>query len=172
MTDASTTTAPQRRSAEARAAEASDREAQRPARRTTLAEQSAELRIAIMRLSRRLRQERGDAELSGSQFSTLGWIHNDGPLTIGRLAELERVTAPSMNRTVNRLVEAGYVERRSDEHDGRKVLVSVTDAGAAVVKETRKRRDAWIAKRYAALSPDDRETLARATTILGRLIDQ
>ena len=167
MTDAPTTTAPERR-----APEASLREAPRPARRTTLAEQSTELRIAIMRLSRRLRQERGDAELSGSQFSTLGWIHNDGPLTIGRLAELERVTAPSMNRTVNRLVEAGYVERRSDEHDGRKVLVSVTDAGAAVVKETRKRRDAWIAKRYAALSPDDRETLARATTILGRLIDQ
>jgi DNA-binding MarR family transcriptional regulator len=167
MTDALQTTAPQRR-----ALEASDREAPRPARRTTLAEQSTELRIAIMRLSRRLRQERGDAELSGSQFSTLGWIHNEGPLTIGRLAELERVTAPSMNRTVNRLVEAGYVERRSDEHDGRKVLVSVTDAGAAVVKETRKRRDAWIAKRYAALSPDERETLARATTILGRLIDQ
>lgn len=150
--------------------------ARRPAeasgRRTTLAEQSTELRIAIMRLSRRLRQERSDTELSGSQFSTLGWIHGEGPLTIGRLAELERVTAPSMNRTVNCLVDAGYVTRRSDDVDRRKVLVTTTSEGDAVVKETRKRRDAWIAKRYAALSPDEREVLARATTILGRLIDQ
>lgn len=161
MTDTSTRpAAPARRSSEA------------SGRRSTLAEQSTELRIAIMRLSRRLRQERSDTELSGSQFSTLGWIHGEGPLTIGRLAELERVTAPSMNRTVNCLVDAGYVTRRSDDVDRRKVLVTTTPEGDAVVKETRKRRDAWIAKRYAALSPDEREVLARATTILGRLIDQ
>ena len=160
MTDAATSTA----STAARRPEAS--------RRRTLAEQSTELRIAIMRLSRRLRQERSDTEISGSQFSTLGWIHSEGPLTIGRLAELERVTAPSMNRTVNCLVDAGYAVRSSSPDDGRKVLVTATEAGSRVVLETRKRRDAWIAKRYAALSPDERETLARATTILGRLIDQ
>jgi DNA-binding MarR family transcriptional regulator len=160
MTDAATSTA----STDARRPEAP--------RRRTLAEQSTELRIAIMRLSRRLRQERSDTEISGSQFSTLGWIHSEGPLTIGRLAELERVTAPSMNRTVNCLVDAGYAVRSSSPDDGRKVLVTATEAGSRVVLETRKRRDAWIAKRYAALSPDERETLARATTILGRLIDQ
>lgn len=164
MTDVTNTTAPARPPAAA---------SPRPTRdRRTLAEQSTELRIAVMRLSRRLRQQRSDAEISASQFSTLGWIHSEGPLTIGRLAELERVTAPSMNRTVNCLVEAGYVTRRTDDDDRRKVLVEVTPAGDATVKETRKRRDAWIAKRYAALSPEDREVLARATTILGRLLDQ
>ncbi|MFF2273621.1 MarR family winged helix-turn-helix transcriptional regulator [Agromyces sp. NPDC058136] len=160
MTDALSTPAPARPSSAA------------SPRRLTLAEQSTELRIAIMRLSRRLRQQRSDTEISGSQFSTLGWIHAEGPLTIGRLAELERVTAPSMNRTVNCLVDAGYVTRRTDDDDRRKVLVEVTPAGDATVKETRRRRDAWIAKRYAALSPEDREVLARATTILGRLNDQ
>jgi len=164
MTDATSTTAPERPSPAASPRLTRDRR--------TLAEQSTELRIAVMRLSRRLRQQRSDTEISASQFSTLGWIHSEGPLTIGRLAELERVTAPSMNRTVNCLVDAGYVTRRTADDDRRKVLVEVTPAGDTTVRETRKRRDAWIAKRYAALSPDDREVLARATTILGRLLDQ
>ncbi|WP_173922683.1 MarR family winged helix-turn-helix transcriptional regulator [Agromyces sp. Marseille-P2726] len=142
------------------------------ARRPTLAEQSSELRIAIMRLARRLRQERTETELSASQFSTLGWISSEGPLTIGRLADLERVTAPSMNRTVNCLVDAGYATRATAPDDGRKVLVSTTESGEAIIRETRRRRDAWLAKRFAALTPAERETLADATTILGRIIDQ
>jgi DNA-binding MarR family transcriptional regulator len=142
------------------------------ARRPTLAEQSSELRIAIMRLSRRLRQERTETELSATQFATLGWIASEGPLTIGRLAELERVTAPSMNRTVNCLVDSGYVTRTAATDDRRKVLVESTDTGEAIVRETRRRRDAWFAKRFAALSPAERETLTDATTILRRLITQ
>ena len=160
MTDATTSTLP------ARAAPAAS------AHRRTLAEQSSELRIAVMRLSRRLRQERTETELSGSQMSTLGWISTEGPLTIGRLAELERVTAPSMNRTVNWLVDAGYVTRSTDDDDRRKVLVTTTESGEAIIRETRRRRDAWLAKRFAALDPAERQVLVEATTILGRIIDQ
>jgi DNA-binding MarR family transcriptional regulator len=130
------------------------------------------LRIAVMRLARRLRQERSEAELSASQLSALAWISVEGPLTIGRLAELERVTAPSMNRTVNCLVDSGYVVRAGSPDDGRKVLVSTTEAGDAVVRETRRRRDAWLAKRLAALSAEDRATLAAATAILRGLASQ
>jgi DNA-binding MarR family transcriptional regulator len=142
------------------------------ARRRPLAEQSSELRVAVMRLSRRLRQERTETELSASQFSTLAWISAEGPLTIGRLADLERVTAPSMNRTVNCLADAGYVTRAASPDDGRKVLVSTTEAGEAVIRETRRRRDAWLAKHFATLTPAERDTLAEATAILRRIIDQ
>lgn len=160
MTDAAQTTTAERPTAAA------------SARLRPLAEQGSELRIAVMRLARRLRQERSEAELSASQLSALAWISVDGPLTIGRLAELERVTAPSMNRTVNRLVDSGYVMRAGSPDDGRKVLVSTTEAGDTVVHETRRRRDAWLAKRLAALSAEDRATLAAATTILRGLASQ
>ena len=142
------------------------------ARRQTLAEQSTELRLAVMRLARRLRQERVETELSATQLAALGWIASDGPMTPGRIAELERVTPPSMNRTVNSLVEAGYATREGSPDDGRKVLLRATESGAAIIRETRRRRDAWLAKRFAALSPDERETLAKATSILRRLTDQ
>jgi DNA-binding MarR family transcriptional regulator len=160
MTDAAQTTTAERPTAAA------------SARRRPLAEQGSELRIAVMRLARRLRQERSETELSASQLSALAWISVEGPLTIGRLAELERVTAPSMNRTVNRLVDSGYVVRAGSPDDGRKVLVSTTEDGDAVVRETRRRRDAWLAKRLSALSPEDRATLAAATTILRGLASQ
>ncbi|MGR0320610.1 MarR family winged helix-turn-helix transcriptional regulator [Agromyces sp. ZXT2-3] len=142
------------------------------ARRAPLAEQSTELRLAVMRLARRIRQERADAELSATQYAALAWTASEGPLTPGRLAELERVTPPSMNRTVNCLVESGLLVREGSPDDGRKVLLRTTDAGEAIVRETRRRRDAWLAKRFATLSPDERDTLAAATEILRRLTDQ
>ncbi|GAA1058658.1 MarR family winged helix-turn-helix transcriptional regulator [Agromyces bracchium] len=142
------------------------------ARRAPLAEQSTELRLAVMRLARRIRQERADAELSATQYSALAWTASEGPLTPGRLAELERVTPPSMNRTVNCLVESGLLVREGSPDDGRKVLLRTTDEGEAIVRETRRRRDAWLAKRFATLSPDERDTLAAATDILRRLTDQ
>ncbi|WP_308798504.1 MarR family winged helix-turn-helix transcriptional regulator [Agromyces silvae] len=141
-------------------------------RRPTLAEQSTEFRLAVMRVARRLRQERADTDISATQLAALGWITTEGPITLGRIAELERVTPPSMNRTVNWLVGAGYATREASPDDGRKVLLRATPEGAAIIRETRRRRDAWIAKRYTALTPDERETLAKATTILRRLADQ
>ena len=141
-------------------------------RRPTLAEQSTEFRLAVMRLARRLRQERADTELSATQYAALAWTASEGPLTPGRLAELERVTPPSMNRTVNCLVESGLLVREGSPDDGRKILLHATDAGHEIVRETRRRRDAWLAKRLAALTPDERNTIAAATDILRRLTDQ
>ncbi|GAA2030130.1 MarR family transcriptional regulator [Agromyces tropicus] len=151
-----------------------DTTAQAPVRgrRPTLGEQSTEFRLAVMRLARRIRQERADTELSATQYAALAWTASEGPLTPGRLAELERVTPPSMNRTVNCLVESGLLVREGSPDDGRKVLLHATEAGEDIVRETRRRRDAWLAKRFAALSPDERETLASATEILRRLTDQ
>ncbi|WP_430647932.1 MarR family winged helix-turn-helix transcriptional regulator [Agromyces sp. GXS1127] len=142
------------------------------ARRAPLGAQSTELRLAVMRLARRIRQERADTELSATQYSALAWTASEGPLTPGRLAELERVTPPSMNRTVNCLVESGLLVREGSPDDGRKVLLRTTDEGEAIVRETRRRRDAWLAKRFATLTPDERDTLAAATDILRRLTDQ
>ncbi len=94
-------------------------------------------------------------------------------MTIGRLAELERVTPPSMNRTVNCLADkGGLVVREGSPDDGRKVLVRATDEGEAIMRETRRRRDAWFAKRFTALTPDERALLVEAGTILRRLADQ
>jgi DNA-binding MarR family transcriptional regulator len=67
----------------------------------TIAEQSTELRLATFRLSRRIRAEKSDEALSDGQIAVLGNLFRNGTQTLGQLAERERVSAPSMNRTVN-----------------------------------------------------------------------
>lgn len=132
---------------------------------------SGALRIAVARLSRRLRAEKEDDDLSDSQTATLGYLVREGSGTIGRLSEFERVKPPSMNRTVNRLEEAGYVERTADAADGRKVVVVPTERGAGLVAETRRRRDAWLHQRLRTLSAEERATLAEAARIMRELAD-
>ncbi|TFB49951.1 MarR family winged helix-turn-helix transcriptional regulator [Cryobacterium tagatosivorans] len=142
-----------------------------PGRRSSVAELSHDFRIANGRLARRLRQEKADNELSGGQFSALGSLFLDGPLTLGELSDLEHVTPPSMNRTVNCLVEAGLVQRAGADDDGRKVMLSATEQGQALMRETRMRRDAWLAKRVSGLTPEQRRVLAEATLIMRGLAD-
>jgi DNA-binding MarR family transcriptional regulator len=130
---------------------------------------SQSLRAGVMRLARRLRAEKADHELSDTQFVVLALLLRDGPTSPGRLAEIERVTAPSMNRTVNRLVEARYAERSPAPDDGRRVAVSITAAGRAVVQETRRQRNAWLSLRLEELTADERACLADAAALLGRM---
>ena len=132
---------------------------------------SSALRIAVARLSRRLRAEKEDDELSDTQTSTLAFLVREGSGTIGRLSDHERVTPPSMNRTVNHLEQAGYVRRTADAVDGRKVVVVPTETGRHLVAETRRRRDAWLHQRLRTLTPEQRETLAEAATIIRELAD-
>lgn len=133
---------------------------------TAIAALAADLRQALGRAHRRVRAEVGDAKLSHPQFSVLALLSREGPMTPGRLAELELVQPPSMTRTVNCLAELGLVTKADDPADGRQVVVSLTEAGVAEVRETRRRRDAWLTARLSAMSADDRAVLERAARIL------
>ena len=138
---------------------------------TPTAALAADLRQALGRAHRRLRSQVGDAGLSYPQYSVLVVLTREGAMTPGRLAERERVQPPTITRTVNCLVELGLVTKAPDPTDGRQVLVALTPAGVAEVEETRRRRDAWLTARLAALAPDDRAVLARAAVLLKEMAD-
>lgn len=128
------------------------------------------LRTAVMRLRRRLATERDPHnDLSLSAMAVLGGLNKEGELTLGQLAEREKVQPPSMTRTVNCLQDGGYVTRRPSETDKRQVLVAITDLGREKVKADRARRDAWLSQRLAELTPTERETLRQAAPILEKL---
>jgi DNA-binding MarR family transcriptional regulator len=131
---------------------------------------AAELRVAVMRLRRRLANERHPAnELSLGQMAVLALLFREDEQTIGQLARAERVQPPSMTRTVNCLEELGLVVRQGAERDGRLVVVTLADRGREVLLADRRRRDAWLAQRLAELDPDEREALRRAAPVLARL---
>lgn len=131
---------------------------------------ASELRVAVMRLRRRLISERHpDNPLSTNAMAVLGNLHRNGEQTIGELAAHERVKAPSMTRTVKCLEEGGFVVRRPHDSDRRQVVVALTEQGAAMVLADRKRRDEWLARQLRTLTADERDVLRRAAPILERL---
>ena len=136
---------------------------------TSLANLTQSMRMATFRLARRMRTERAVDSMSDGQLAVLAALTTHGPHTLGELAERERISAPAMNRTVNCLQESGYVRRSADDNDGRKVVISMTDAGADVVEETIRRRDAWLDGAMATLTDQERSTLARAAEIMQRM---
>src|SRR5664280_2234521 len=108
-----------------------------------------ELRLSCMRISRRVRFESG-GEIAPHQFSVLCRLEG-GPLTPGQLADCERISAPSMTRTVAGLAAAGLVRRGDHPSDGRQVLVSLTPDGGIALQGIRRRRDEWMVARLSLI---------------------
>lgn len=131
-----------------------------------LATEAVNLRIGTFKLARRLRAQRAIDTMSDGQYAVLVTLKLRGPHTLSELAERERVSAPSMNRTVNCLEESGYLERTPDTEDRRKVNLTLTDEGLTVVAETTRRRDEWLEEVLISLTPEQRKTLADAAAIM------
>lgn len=131
---------------------------------------AGDLRIAVMRLARRLRSERADSGLTLTQLSALAALDCHGPTTPGHLAAIERVQPPSMTRVLKGLVDQGLVTRTAHPTDGRQQLVEVTDAARTQLREDRRRREAWLARQLAALDADERRALRAVVPILETLV--
>src|SRR4051794_29999617 len=130
------------------------------------------LRLSVMRLARRLRGMRADSSMTLSQLAALATLDRHGPLTPGGLAAHEKVQPPSMTRLLAVLETAGLVTRTAPPTDGRQVVMAVSAAGQAMLREDRRRRDAWLAQRLRTLDPEEVAVLDRAAAILDRLANE
>jgi DNA-binding MarR family transcriptional regulator len=141
---------------------------------TTLTDSAARLRMAIVRTSRRLRQEAAEAadQLTPTAAAALATVERHGPLTPSELAEIERVKRPTATRTLRVLCEAGLVERTPDPADGRSALVSITASGRDRLRRLRGRKNAYLARRMRDLPPSDLVALDRAAEILERILEE
>jgi DNA-binding MarR family transcriptional regulator len=132
------------------------------------AELASTLRLSVMRLSRRMRQERSST-LTPTQIAALATLDRHGPMTLGEIAAHERVQPPSMTRVIAHLADAGLVARKPHRTDGRQVVAEVTTAGRSLLEADRRRRNEWLAERLAALSPEEIAALQVAAPILDTL---
>lgn len=139
--------------------------------RTALAADAAlasSLRISVARLARRLRAQGSDG-VSASQLATMATLERHGPQAPSALAEHEKVQPPSMTRIVATLEAHGLVSRSAHPRDRRQAVVAITDAGRERLRADRRRREAWLSRRLAELSPEDLEVLRAAAPVLDRL---
>lgn len=128
---------------------------------------ASRLRLAVMRLNRRLRAQRGgESTITLTQLAALATLNRHGPMSAGDLAARERVQPPSMSRVLGRLQERGFVVRGPHASDGRQTVIDVTDQGKAYLDSEIAAREAWLDARLAELSPQEREVLCRAIEII------
>lgn len=131
----------------------------------------AQLRMVVMRLARRLRQEVGP-DITWSQLSALATLESLGTVSLKDLAEAENITPPSMTRISTHLEEAGLVARAHDPADRRIARLAITEAGRAALAESRSRRNAFLAERLATMTPEDRDAISRALPLLAGLAEE
>ena len=131
---------------------------------------AAGLRMVVMRLSRRLRQQ-AEGEVTPSQLSALATVERLGSVTLGELAAAEQVQPPSMTKIVSGLEAHGFVIREVDPNDRRIARVRISEDGRRFVSRSRTRRNAYLNERLRRFDPEERALLERALPLLERLVD-
>jgi DNA-binding MarR family transcriptional regulator len=133
---------------------------------------ACDLRVALGRIVRRLRQAHEPGELTLSEVSALSRLDRGGPATPGALAAGERVRPQAMGATLAALEQRGLVTRMPDPDDGRRVSMSATDAGRRVLHDRRSASTRRITRALAeGFSPEERRCLVEAIPLLERLAD-
>ncbi|RFC70165.1 MarR family transcriptional regulator [Streptomyces sp. AcE210] len=131
-----------------------------------------ELRVMFSRLRRRLREVSDSQDLTPSQVSALNRLSKAGAATASGLAASEGVRPQSMAATLTALDQHGLIERRPDPEDGRRQLVTLTDAGRESAEGTRQARGEWLARAFQDnYSEEERRTVVTALTLLERLTE-
>jgi DNA-binding MarR family transcriptional regulator len=129
---------------------------------------AARLRVAVLRLARRLRKH-DLAGLTPSQLSTLATVGKSGPVRLGDLAAAERIAPSTLTRLINVLESQGYVRRDADTGDARAFLVSVTDLGTDALERIKDEATSLLAEILTTLPPDQIDALAAALPALEQL---
>ena len=138
-----------------------------------IARQAADLRVLIGRLSRRLKARGVAGDLTMPEAMVLARLERGGPATPGALAKAERVQPQSMGATLAGLAGRGLVSRSQDPDDGRRVVMSLTDAGRQVVYGARRDREEVLSRAITeALTPAELGQLTGALPLLEKLASQ
>lgn len=138
-----------------------------------LARAASDLKVALGRLVRRLRQGHRPGEPTFSEISVLSRLDRNGPATPGALAEDEHVRPQAMCATLAVLEQRSLVDRSADPADGRRVLMSINPAGRRLLVD---RCSANVARMTTALtqcfSEAEQRRLVAVIPLLERMADQ
>ena len=129
-----------------------------------------DLRPVLLRLARELRKETEQLGVTARQ-TTLLWLVKRSPgLSLAELAAEEGISPPALSGHVDRLENAGFLERVRSNEDRRRVGLRLTDDGSRLLRRVRARRTTWLAERLGKLDPAELETIERALPALQQLL--
>lgn len=106
--------------------------------------------------------------LSGAQVWALSEIHHAGPLRLTDLAKRLSVKQPTCSNLIEKLVQAGLVEKRQDTRDSRAILLHITDSGKVKVRQAPQPLEGILPAALRSLPPN---VLLELNNTLNQLID-
>ena len=118
-----------------------------------------------------MRQQAGQ-ELTPSQAAVLDTIAHHGPLTPSKLAELERISRPTITRMLTKLKAQGLVDCTADPDDGRSYRITISQSGSALRVHRRRRKHEYLAGLLEGAGAEELEMLERASQLLLRLLEE
>jgi DNA-binding MarR family transcriptional regulator len=128
------------------------------------------LQVSIGLLRRQLREAPVEGELTVPETSALARLDRGGPATSSALAKLEQISPQSMGATMGALEARGLVERRPDQGDGRRVVLSLSEAGLQVLRTKRNARTEQLAQALSAgFTPSELKQLMEVAPLIERL---
>jgi len=130
----------------------------------------ARLRVALARLSRRLRRHEL-AGLTPTQLAALATIGKTGPMRLGDLAAAEGIAPSTLTRLVTALEDSGYVQRTADPSDARASTLAITAHGQQILERIRTETTLMLTASLELLTAEQRSTLAAALPVLEQLAD-
>ncbi len=132
----------------------------------------ARLRIAVARLSRRLRPTAAAGPLTPSEVDVLRAASREGPTRLSSLAGFVGLNPTMLSRLIPKLEASGLVRLADDASDRRARLVEATAKGERLLERISRERNDVLSRRVAALSAEEQRALARALPVLERLVEQ
>ncbi len=134
---------------------------------------ASRLRVAIGRLSRRLRTTAAGsaAGLTPTRISVLLTVVRDGPIRLSVLAEAESLNPTMLSRVIADLGDAGLVARVSDDGDRRAAWAEATDKGRKLAERMRRERTDAVNEAMKQMAPADRDLLEKALPALEQLAE-
>jgi DNA-binding MarR family transcriptional regulator len=138
---------------------------------TDIAALAQALRPAILKVSRRLKQEAQKVGLSIQDATLLAHIWKNPGVGVSALADAEGTSKPTMSAHIKRLEAAGLIARSGHAEDGRRSGLSITGAGERKLEALRRGRNDWLVGRLTRLSDAERALLAAAAPALFRLVE-
>jgi DNA-binding MarR family transcriptional regulator len=134
---------------------------------------ASSIRRSVARLVRRLRLERPDEALSLAKLGILGILDRRGPMTATDLATGEHIRPQSLTRLLGFLEKRGFVSRRPDKADRRRLQITLTTEGRKALAADVRRKEAWLARAMVrTLSSGERAILIHASRLLDRLTEE
>lgn len=131
-----------------------------------------DMRLAVVRLERKLRKSAGGGGLTPSQYSALFTLDRHGPFRLGEMARREQITKSTVTRLVGGLEARSLVVRTPDEEDGRSTLVGISEAGRSLLAEVARASNDYLRARLEALPAADLDRLVAAVPVLVRLSER